>query len=90
MSRQDPFPSYVTLTNRPIMVIRPLATNITKITWLNWRKVVFSKRGAMLCKSAKIPVMSFPGSVIGGNLNFTPKPFFIGLVLAKGLHCKDH
>ena len=76
MSRQDPFPSYVTLTNRPIMVIRPLATNIPKITWLNWRKVVFSKRGAMLCKSAKIPVMGFPGSVVGGNHNSTSKALF--------------
>jgi hypothetical protein len=39
--------------------------NIPKSTWLNGRKVVFSKRGAMLCKSAKISVMGFPGSVFG-------------------------
>jgi hypothetical protein len=72
------------------MKIRPLATNIPKITWLNWRKVVSSKRGALLGISAKISFIGFPGSVVGGNLNFTQKPFFVGLVLAKGLHCKDH
>ena len=42
-------------------VIRPLAASIPKITWLSWRKVGFSKRGAMFCKSAKISGMSFSG-----------------------------
>jgi len=40
-------------------VIRPLATNIPKITWLIRRNSVFEISGAMFCKSAKIAVMGF-------------------------------
>jgi hypothetical protein len=40
-------------------VIRPLITSIPKITWLICRKVVFSNKGAIVCKSAKISAMGF-------------------------------
>jgi hypothetical protein len=46
------------------IVIRPLATSLPYTTWLNWRKLVFSKRGAMLCKSATISVIGFSGKLM--------------------------
>jgi hypothetical protein len=41
-----------------------VATSMPNTTWLNWRKVVFSKRGAMVCKSATISVMGFLGWLV--------------------------
>jgi len=67
-------------------VIRPLATSIPNTTWHNWRKVAFSYRGAVVCKSAKISVIGFCREFCSWELlRYYEKPNFPMLFLVKGM-----
>jgi hypothetical protein len=71
-------------------VIRSLATNIPKITWLNWRKVISQKEAYCFVKVLKSLSWASRVRFLGDTSTLPEKPYFVGSFLAKGVHGKNH